>query len=72
MVLFFNNVCNLAFVYLHEVLNHPDHSLNLRVIIVLNGLMNLAKTQGFQGGLLALGFVNRAFYQGDFYLAHSN
>jgi len=67
---FFNDVCELGVTYLHEVLHNPDHALDMWVVIVLNGLVHLAKAQGYQGRFLAFGFVNGAFHQRDFNLAH--
>lgn len=56
--------------YLNEVIDDPQHTLDLRRGFVLHRLMNLAETQRFQRIFLAPGFVNRAFYECNFYLTH--
>ena len=57
-------------IYLNKVLNNTNHALDLWRSFVFNYLIDLPKAQGHQGVFLALRFVDRAFDQFNFYLAH--
>lgn len=56
--------------YLYEVVDNPEHTLNLRSCFVFHRLVHLAETQRFEGIFLTLGFVNGAFDQRNFYFTH--
>lgn len=56
--------------YLNQVVYYPDHSVDLSIVFMLDGLVHFAETQRDQRVFLPFCFVNRAFDEGDFYLAH--
>ena len=56
--------------YLNQVLYDPDHSVELSIVFMLYRLINFAETQRCQRVFLPFCFINRAFDECDFYLAH--
>ena len=55
---------------LNQVIDYLQHTLNLGGSLVFHRLVHFAETKCYQGVFLALGFVDRAFNQRNFYLAH--
>ena len=52
------------------MVNDADHTHCLRVIFAFYRLIDFTKAECLERVFLAFRFVNRAFYQRDFYLAH--
>jgi len=55
---------------LNKVLHYANHTLNVGVGFVLHRLVHFTKAQRGERRLLSFAFVNWAFDQRDFYLAH--